>query len=92
MISSFLSRITAGENKTEDYLKMNPLGKVALLSSLLTELFYLLTLSNRSLLLTLHFSLKVPVMKDGDFVLTESVAMLRYLSREKQVPVSCLVD
>ena len=30
-------------------------------------------------------------MKDGDFVLTESVAMLRYLSREKQVPVSCLV-
>ena len=24
-------------------------------------------------------------MKDGDFVLTESVAMLRYLAREKQV-------
>ena len=30
-------------------------------------------------------------MKDGDFVLTESVAMLRYLSREKQVTVSYLL-
>ena len=28
---------------------------------------------------------QVPVLKDGDFVLTESVAMLRYLAREKQV-------
>ena len=27
----------------------------------------------------------MPVLKDGDFVLTESVAMLRYLAREKQV-------
>ena len=29
--------------------------------------------------------IKVPVLRDGDFVLTESVAMLRYLAREKQV-------
>ena len=29
--------------------------------------------------------IQVPVLKDGDFVLTESVAMLRYLAREKQV-------
>merc|ERR1719158_1809903 len=28
---------------------------------------------------------KVPVIKDGDFVLTESVAMFRYLAREKNV-------
>jgi len=47
-------RITAGDTKTEEYKKMNPLCKV-------------------------------PVLKDGDFVLTESVAMLRYLAREKQV-------
>ena len=31
------------------------------------------------------FTVQVPVLKDGDFVLTESVAMLRYLAREKQV-------
>ena len=31
------------------------------------------------------FHTQVPVLKDGDFVLTESVAMLRYLAREKQV-------
>ena len=30
-------------------------------------------------------NVQVPVLKDGDFVLTESVAMLRYLAREKQV-------
>ena len=30
-------------------------------------------------------TVQVPVLKDGDFVLTESVAMLRYLAREKQV-------
>jgi len=47
-------RITAGDTKTEEYLAMNPLGKV-------------------------------PVLKDGEFVLTESVAMMRYLAREKQV-------
>ena len=29
--------------------------------------------------------IKVPVLRDGDFVLTESVAMMRYLAREKQV-------
>ena len=28
---------------------------------------------------------KVPVLKDGDFTLTESVAMFRYLAREKEV-------
>ena len=28
---------------------------------------------------------KVPVLKDGDFTLTESVAMFRYLAREKGV-------
>ena len=28
---------------------------------------------------------KVPVLKDGDFALTESVAMFRYLAREKNV-------
>ena len=28
---------------------------------------------------------KVPVIKDGDFVLTESVAMFRYLAREKKI-------
>ena len=28
---------------------------------------------------------KVPVIQDGDFALTESVAMLRYLAREKNV-------
>merc|ERR1712013_920912 len=47
-------RITAGDTKTEEYTKMNPLQKV-------------------------------PVIKDGDFVLTESVAMFRYLAREKSV-------
>jgi len=47
-------RITAGDTKTEEYRKMNPLCKV-------------------------------PVLKDGDFVLTESVAMMRYLAREKEV-------
>merc|ERR1712198_574146 len=47
-------RITAGDNKTPEYTKMNPFQKV-------------------------------PVLKDGDFVLTESVAMFRYLAREKSV-------
>ena len=47
-------RITAGDTKTEEYTKMNPLQKV-------------------------------PVLKDGDFTLTESVAMFRYLAREKEV-------
>lgn len=47
-------RITAGDTKTEEYTKMNPLQKV-------------------------------PVIKDGDFILTESVAMFRYLAREKSV-------
>ena len=28
---------------------------------------------------------KVPVLRDGDFTLTESVAMFRYLAREKEV-------
>ena len=32
-----------------------------------------------------YIIIQVPVLKDGDFVLTESVAMLRYLAREKQV-------
>jgi len=48
-------RITAGDNKTEEYKKLNPLGKV-------------------------------PVLQDGDFALTESVAIMRYLAREKEVP------
>ena len=39
-----------------------------------------------SLLSTVYgYIIQVPVLKDGDFVLTESVAMLRYLAREKQV-------
>nr|XP_022913304.1 glutathione S-transferase theta-1-like [Onthophagus taurus] len=29
---------------------------------------------------------KVPVIKDGDFILTESIAILRYLQREKGLP------
>ena len=41
---------------------------------------------NISLLSTVFgYIIQVPVLKDGDFVLTESVAMLRYLAREKQV-------
>jgi len=47
-------RITAGDNKTPEYKKMNPFQKV-------------------------------PVLLDGDFALTESVAMFRYLAREKNV-------
>ena len=33
----------------------------------------------------------MPVLKDGDFVLTESVAMMRYLAREKEVTVMVTV-
>ena len=29
--------------------------------------------------------MRVPVIQDGDFVLTESVAIMRYLAREKEV-------
>ena len=47
-------RINAGDNKTEEFAKMNPF-------------------------------LNVPVIKDGDFALAESVAIFRYLAREKSV-------
>jgi len=47
-------RILKGDNKTEEYTKMNPFQKV-------------------------------PVIKDGDFALTESVAMMRYLARTREV-------
>jgi len=47
-------RITAGDTKTEEYTKLNPLQKV-------------------------------PVIQDGDFALTESVAIVRYLAREKAI-------
>ena len=44
--STPINRITAGDNKTPEYTKMNPFQKV-------------------------------PVLLDGDFALTESVAMFR---------------
>ena len=47
-------RITAGENKTPEFTKMNP-------------------------------NQKVPALMDGDFNLSESIAMFRYLAREKDV-------
>ena len=53
-------RINAGDNKTDEYTKMNPFQKI-------------------------------PVIKDGDFALSESVAIFRYLARDKGVADHCPV-
>ena len=81
-------RITAGDTKTEEYKKMNPLCKVEYLIYT-SYVRYARWIGNSDTDIwdtsSQIANVQVPVLKDGDFVLTESVAMLRYLAREKQV-------